>query len=149
MELEIGQKVDILIGKETVLGFIVFIGESQEGSQEEPQEEPQEGLVYKSEIFSDLEEGIKTVGYIKNIREDEKIDISLRPLGYRNTIEDDKSKILYQLEQKKGTIMLTDKSSPESIKFRLQMSKKAFKRALGALYKEKKVLLHQDKITRV
>ena len=137
MELEIGQKVSIIIGKETSLGFIVLIEESLEG------------LVYKSEVFSDLEEGITTVGYIKNIREDEKIDVSLRPLGYRNTIEDDKAKILHQLIQKNGVLQLTDKSSPESIKFHLQMSKKAFKRALGALYKEKKVLLHQDRIEKV
>ena len=137
MELEIGQKVSIIIGKETSLGFIVLIEESLEG------------LVYKSEVFSDLEEGITTVGYIKNIREDEKIDVSLRPLGYRNTIEDDKAKILHQLTQKNGALQLTDKSSHESIKFHLQMSKKAFKRALGALYKEKKVLLHQDRIEKV
>ena len=137
MELEIGQKVSIIIGKETSLGFIVLIEESLEG------------LVYKSEVFSDLEEGITTVGYIKNIREDEKIDVSLRPLGYRNTIEDDNAKILHQLLQKNGELQLTDKSSPESIKFHLQMSKKAFKRALGALYKEKKVLLHQDRIEKV
>jgi len=137
MELEIGQKVSIIIGKETSLGFIVLIEESLEG------------LVYKSEVFSDLEEGITTVGYIKNIREDEKIDVSLRPLGYRNTIEDDKAKILHQLTQKNGVIQLTDKSSPESIKFHLQMSKKALKRALGALYKEKKVFLHQDRIEKV
>jgi len=137
MEFEIGQKVSIIIGKETSLGFIVLIEESLEG------------LIYKSEVFSDLEEGITTVGYIKNIREDEKIDVSLRPLGYRNTIEDDKAKILHQLTQKNGALQLTDKSSPESIKFHLQMSKKAFKRALGALYKEKKVLLHQDRIEKV
>lgn len=137
MELEIGQKVSIIIGKETSLGFIVLIEESLEG------------LVYKSEVFSDLEEGITTVGYIKNIREDEKIDVSLRPLGYRNTIEDDKAKILHQLTQKNGVVQLTDKSSPESIKFHLQMSKKAFKRALGALYKEKKLILHQDRIEKV
>ena len=137
MELEIGQKVTILIGKETSLGFVVLIEESLEG------------LVYKSEVFSDLEEGITTVGYIKNIREDEKIDVSLRPIGYRNTIEDDKVKILHQLAQKNGELQLTDKSSPESIKFHLQMSKKAFKRALGALYKEKKVFLHQDRIEKV
>ena len=137
MEFEIGQKVSIIIGKETSLGFIVLIEESIEG------------LVYKSEVFSDLEEGITTVGYIKNIREDEKIDVSLRPLGYRNTIEDDKAKILHQLLQKNGVVQLTDKSSPESIKFHLQMSKKAFKRALGALYKEKKVLLHHDRREKV
>ena len=137
MELEIGQKVTILIGKETSLGFVVLIEESLEG------------LVYKSEVFSDLEEGITIVGYIKNIREDEKIDVSLRPIGYRNTIEDDKVKILHQLAQKNGELQLTDKSSPESIKFHLQMSKKAFKRALGALYKEKKIILHQDRIEKV
>ena len=94
MELEIGQKVSIIIGKETSLGFIVLIEESLEG------------LVYKSEVFSDLEEGITTVGYIKNIREDEKIDVSLRPLGYRNTIEDDKAKILHQLTQKNGVVQM-------------------------------------------
>jgi predicted RNA-binding protein (virulence factor B family) len=137
MELEIGQKVTITIGKETSLGFIVLIDESFEG------------LVYKNEVFSDLEVGITTTGYIKNIREDQKIDVSLRPLGYRNTIEDDKAKILYQLTQKNDELQLTDKSSPESIKFHLQMSKKAFKRALGALYKEKKVILHHDKIEKV
>lgn len=137
MDLEIGQKVTITIGKETSLGFIVLIDESFEG------------LVYKSEVFSDLEVGITTTGYIKNIREDQKIDVSLRPIGYRNTIEDDKAKILDQLTQKNDELQLTDKSSPESIKFHLQMSKKAFKRALGALYKEKKVILHHDKIEKV
>ena len=106
-------------------------------------------MVYKNEVFSDLEVGITTTGYIKNIREDQKIDVSLRPLGYRNTIEDDKAKILHQLTQKNDELQLTDKSSPESIKFHLQMSKKAFKRALGALYKEKKVILHHDKIEKV
>lgn len=135
--LEIGQKVAITIGKETSLGFIVLIEESLEG------------LIYKNEVFTDLEEGITTVGYIKNIREDHKIDVSLRPIGYRHTIEDDKAKILHQLIQKNGVLQLTDKSSPEAIKFHLQMSKKAFKRAVGALYKEKKILLHQDKIEKV
>ena len=77
MDLEIGQKVAIIIGTETALGFTVLIEESMEG------------LVYKNEVFSDLEEGISTTGYIKNIREDGKIDVSMRPLGYRNTIEDD------------------------------------------------------------
>ncbi len=137
MELEIGQKVTIIIGKETTLGFIVLIEESLEG------------LVYKNEIFSDLEEGMKTLGYIKNIREDQKIDVSLRPLGYLNTIDDDKTKILYQLAQNNGTLMVTDKSSPESIKFHLQMSKKAFKRAVGSLYKDKKIMLHKDSIEKI
>ena len=91
MDLEIGQKVAIIIGTETALGFTVLIEESMEG------------LVYKNEVFSDLEEGVSTTGYIKNIREDGKIDVSMRPLGYRNTIEDDNVKILHHLDQNNGT----------------------------------------------
>ncbi len=134
MELEVGQKVDLIIGVETALGYTVLIDETHEG------------LIYRNEIFKPLEEGVKTTGYIKNIREDGKIDISLQPQGYRNTIMGDKEKILERLKQNRGVLQLTDKSSPEAIKFQLQMSKKAFKRALGALYKEKKVRLFPDRI---
>ncbi|MEQ6124263.1 DNA-binding protein [Pseudotenacibaculum sp. MALMAid0570] len=134
MDLEIGQKVNLIIGVETALGFTVLIEESHEG------------LIYRNEIFKPLEEGVKTTGYIKNIREDGKIDVSLQPLGYRNTIDADKEKILSKLIANQGVLNFTDKSSPESIKFHLQMSKKAFKRALGALYKEKKIKLFPDRI---
>ena len=123
-----------MIGVETALGYTVLIDESVEG------------LIYKNEVFTPLEEGLKTIGFIKNIREDGKIDVSLQPLGYKNTIDSDKEKILAKLQANKGILNLTDKSSPESIKFHLQMSKKAFKRAIGALYKEKKILLLSDKI---
>jgi len=134
MELKIGDRVAIVIGVETALGYTVLIDESIEG------------LLYRNEVFKPLEEGQKTIGFIKNIREDGKIDVSLQPMGYRNTIDGDKEKILAQLQKNGGKLNLTDKSSPESIKFHLQMSKKAFKRALGALYKEKKVLLFPDRI---
>lgn len=137
MELEIGQKVDLIIGTETALGYTVLIEESYEG------------LIYKNEVFKPLEEGAKTTGYVKNIREDGKIDISLQALGYRNTIDLDKEKILSKLEANKGILNFSDKSSPESIKFHMQMSKKAFKRALGALYKENKVALFIDRIERL
>lgn len=134
MELKVGDRVTLVIGVETALGYTVLIDESLEG------------LIYRNEIFKPLEEGQKTIGFIKNIREDGKIDVSLQPTGYRNTIDGDKEKILAQLTKNRGVLNVTDKSSPESIKFHLQMSKKAFKRALGALYKEKKVLLFPDRI---
>ena len=134
MDLKIGDRVTIIIGVETALGYTVLIDESIKG------------LIYRNEIFMPLEEGQKTIGFIKNIREDGKIDVSLQPMGYRNTIDGDKEKILMQLQKNGGRLNITDKSSPESIKFHLQMSKKAFKRALGALYKEKKVLLFPDRI---
>jgi predicted RNA-binding protein (virulence factor B family) len=134
MDLKIGDRVTIIIGVETALGYTVLIDESIKG------------LIYRNEIFKPLEEGQKTIGFIKNIREDGKIDVSLQPMGYRNTIDGDKEKILMQLQKNGGRLNITDKSSPESIKFHFQMSKKAFKRALGALYKEKKVLLFPDRI---
>ncbi|OSY88413.1 DNA-binding protein [Tenacibaculum holothuriorum] len=133
MELKEGDKVDLIIGVQTALGYTVLINESYEG------------LLYNNEVFKDLEEGIRTVGYIKKIREDEKIDVSLRPQGFRNVIDEDVDKVLSKLKEK-GYLLLTDKSSPESIKFHLQMSKKAFKKAVGNLYKSKRIELEKDRI---
>lgn len=133
MDLKIGDKVDLVIGTESHLGYTVLINEEFEG------------LLYRNEVFTELEEGFKTVGYIKKIREDERIDVSLQPQGFRNVIDTDVEKILNKLEEKKF-LLLTDKSSPESIKFHLQMSKKAFKRAIGSLYKNKKIVLKEDRI---
>lgn len=133
MELQEGDKVDLVIGVQTALGYSVLINEAYEG------------LLYNNEVFSDIEEGMKIDGYVKKIREDEKIDVSLRLQGFRNVIDEDVEKVLVKLEEKKF-LLLTDKSSPESIKFQLQMSKKAFKRAVGSLYKQKKINIKSDRI---
>ncbi|MFY7671456.1 DNA-binding protein [Tenacibaculum sp. MEBiC06402] len=133
MEFKEGDKVALIIGVRTALGYTVLI------------EETYEGLLYSNEVFTELEEGMRIDGYIKKIREDEKIDVSLRPQGFRNVIDEDVDKVLQKLNEK-GFLLLTDKSSPESIKFHLQLSKKAFKRAIGTLYKEKKILLKSDRI---
>lgn len=133
MDLQEGDKVDLIIGVQTALGYTVLINEAYEG------------LLYANEVFSDIEEGMKTTGYIKKIREDEKIDVALRPQGFRNVIDKDIDKVLSVLEDK-GFIPLTDKSSPEAIKFRLQMSKKAFKKAVGSLYKQKRIVLKENSI---
>lgn len=133
MEFKEGDKVELIIGVQTALGYTVLIEESYEG------------LLYSNEVFTELEEGMRVEGYIKKIREDEKIDVSLRPQGFKNVIDEDAEKILNKLKDK-GFLLLTDKSSPESIKFHLQLSKKAFKRAIGNLYKEKKIILKSDRI---
>jgi len=133
MELQEGDKVDLVIGVQTPLGYTVLINEAYEG------------LLYNNEVYKDIEEGVRTVGYVKKIREDEKIDVALRPQGFRNVIDTDTEVVLQKL-QEKGSLMLTDKSSPEAIKFRLQMSKKAFKRAVGNLYKQKLIRIESDKI---
>ncbi|CAA0144342.1 DNA-binding protein [Tenacibaculum maritimum] len=129
-----GDKVDLIIGQKTMLGYTVLINEEFEG------------LLYKNEIFSEVEEGMKMKGYVKKVREDEKIDVSLRPQGFKSVIDTDVEVVLNKLKEK-GFLLLTDKSSPESIKFHLQMSKKAFKRAIGNLYKNKKIVISSDRIS--
>ena len=133
MELEEGQKVALKIVQETALGFTVMI------------ENEHEGLLFRNEVFRDIEEGMEIEGYIKEIREDGKIDVSLRPQGFLNVIDADSDKILTKL-QKDGFLLLTDKSSPDSVKFHLQMSKKAFKKAIGNLYRRKLITLGEDRI---
>lgn len=135
MDLQIGDKVALVIETETALGYVVLINEEFEG------------LLYRNEVFEDLEIDIEVDGYIKNIREDGKIDVSLRPQGFRNVIDTDVDKVLHKLQNsREGFILLTDKSSPESIKFHLKMSKKAFKKAVGSLYRQKLIVLKEDRI---
>lgn len=133
MELQEGDQINLKIITQTPLGYTVLIDDEFDG------------LLFNNEVYQDIEEGMETYGYVKKIREDGKIDVTLRPQGFRNVIDSDADVILRKLDEK-GFLMLTDKSSPESIKFRLQMSKKAFKRAIGGLYKDKKILLKEDRI---
>jgi predicted RNA-binding protein (virulence factor B family) len=135
MDLQEGDKVQLVIETETNLGYTVLINEEFDG------------LLFRSEVFQDLEENMEVVGYIKNIREDGKIDVSLRPQGFRNVIDSDVEKILTKLiASREGFLMLTDKSSPDAIRFHLKMSKKAFKKAVGNLYKQKRILIKEDRI---
>lgn len=135
MEFTEGQQVSLYIKAETNLGYIVSINQQEEG------------LLYRNEVFQDVEEGMELTGYIKTIREDGKIDVSLRPQGYQNVVDTDAQRILQKLQASRGGfLLLTDKSSPEAIQFQLQMSKKAFKKAIGKLYKERRIVLESDRI---
>ena len=133
MEFEIGDQVEIIIGRETDLGFNVIINESFEG------------LLYKNEVFEPLERNSRRSAYIKKIREDGKFDISLQLQGFLHVIEIQCDKILKRLK-KSGDLYLTDKSSPEEILQEVHLSKKAFKKAIGVLYKKKKIKLEKDRI---
>lgn len=135
MEFETGDKVRLIIGRPTILGVNVYIGDDQI-----------DGLLYHNEIFQPLELGQVIDGYIKNIREDGKIDVSLRPQGFQKVIDQDINAILFCLKENKGCLKLTDKSEPEAIKETLNMSKKAFKSAVGQLYKQKKITIEADGI---
>jgi predicted RNA-binding protein (virulence factor B family) len=135
IELKEGDKAEILIWRKTDLGYAVIVDNEHEG------------LVYQNEIFNDITIGQKIDGYIKKIREENKLDISLQPLGYRKAIDEFTSIILTKLEEANGFLPFTDKSSPEEIYNQFGMSKKAFKKAIGGLYKERKILLQTNGIT--
>ena len=138
MYLKEGDKVNLVIETETGLGYTVFINEEFDG------------LLFRSEVFQELEENMEVTGYIKQIREDGKIDVSLRPQGFRNVIDSDVDKVLSKLKNsREGFLLLTDKSSPDSIRFHMKMSKKAFKKAVGNLYKQKLITIESDRIVLV
>ena len=128
-----GDQVNLFIVRATQLGYVVLIDNELEG------------LLFKSDVFQPLQKGEQVKGYIKLIREDGKIDVSIRPQGFRNAIDADCDKILSILK-KESVLKLSDKSSPEDIKSQLNMSKKAFKKAIGFLYKRKVILLHEDRV---
>ena len=85
------------------------------------------------------------VGYIKTIRPDNKIDVTLQKAGYQN-IEPNAQKIVDELKASRGFLRLNDNSDPEDIKTVLKMSKKTFKKAIGLLYKDKQIELKENGI---
>ena len=133
MSVKEGDQVDISIIKKTPLGFIVSINNSEDG------------LIYESDIFEPVEVGMNKIGFIKKIRPDGRIDVSLQKQGFLNVLEKNCSTILNKLETK-TKILLTDKSSPDDIIAQLNMSKKAFKAAIGVLYKKRKININSDHI---
>lgn len=128
-----GDKVDLIMMNEGELGWNVVINKKYIG------------LIYASDVFKKLYPLSEEKGYIKTIREDGKIDISLQPDGFEN-IDEFKQKILDKLEENYGLLYVSDKSTPEEIKDELQMSKKNFKKAIGGLYKDKIIDISDDKI---
>lgn len=132
MDLKVGEQVDLRIGRQGKIGFHVLINEAYEG------------MLYKNELYQRIEEGAKMIGYVKNIREDGKVDVSLQAIGFKRTIVKNEIIILNALKENDGLLDLSDKSSPEDIKFRLGMSKKAFKNAIGGLFRQKLILISED-----
>ena len=128
-----GDKVELIMMNESELGWNVVVNKKYIG------------LVYLSDVYKKLYPLSEEEGYIKAIREDGKIDVSLQPEGFEN-IDEFRQKILNKLDENFGLLHLSDKSSPEDIKAELQMSKKNFKKALGGLYKDKIVDILDDKI---
>ena len=134
LPLKKGEKVDLLIAGQSDLGWNVVINKKYLG------------LVYTSDVFKKLYPLSEEIGYIKTIREDGKIDVTLQKQGFVESIDEFKQKILDKLEENYGLLFLTDKSEPDEIKDELQMSKKNFKKAIGGLYKDQRIEILEDKI---
>jgi predicted RNA-binding protein (virulence factor B family) len=133
LELEIDQEVDIFIFEETSLGYKVIVNNKYTA------------LLYHNEIFQKIAIGDTKKAYVKKIREDNKVDVSLEKSGYSN-IDSFAQQIMQSLENNMGFLALTDKTDADIIKDELQMSKKNFKKAIGYLYKNKKIELKEDGI---
>ncbi len=118
-----GQEVDILVARKTDLGYAVIVNNAHWG------------LIYDNEIFQPLKIGQRHKAYIKRVREDEKIDLTLQPVGYEK-IEGLAGQIFEKLKDYDGVLDLSDKSAPEEIYRLFGCSKKNYKKALGALLKQ-------------
>ena len=132
-DLEQGDEVSLLITDESDLGYSAVIDQKYMG------------LLYHNEVFEDLQPGDIKRGFVKKIREENKIDLSLQVIGFKHIL-DLKDTLMLELNENGGIINLGDKSSPEDIYNQLKISKKAFKKAIGSLYKERLVVISDDSV---
>lgn len=127
------QEVDLIVSHPTDLGMVVVVNNLHSG------------LIYKDDLYGDVEVGDRLKGYVKKVRNDNKLDIVLQPIGYKN-IEPSAQKVMDVLNDNSGFLPLHDKSNPEEIKELLEMSKKSFKKAVGSLYKQRLIEIKPDGI---
>ena len=127
-------EVSLIIAGKTDLGFKAIVNDTFWG------------VLYHNEVFQPLKEGQKITGYIKKIRDDKKIDLSLNKSGHTH-VSPLCEQILNRLQERDGTLNLSDKSSPEDINAAFGVSKKVFKHAIGTLYKERKITLTKTSIS--
>ncbi|MBC75995.1 MAG: hypothetical protein CME64_08255 [Halobacteriovoraceae bacterium] len=132
-DIEENSKVDIVPVQHSDLGYRTIINKKYLG------------MLYKSEVFQQIELDKRYRGYVKKIRQDGLVDVALQPQGARNLFES-KDKVLLEIKKHGGKIPLTDKSSPEDIYEMFAMSKKTFKAAVGMLYKDRKIVINKDSI---
>ncbi len=133
IELEERQEVQLMVFDETDIGISCLINEKYVG------------ILYRNEVFRHLRMGEKTIGYIKKIREDNKIDLSLRRQGFEKVMGE-AAFILQKLKENGGFLPFSDNSSPDEIKDTFQMSKKMFKKLIGNLFKEQKIEILEEGI---
>ncbi|HHE0528303.1 GntR family transcriptional regulator [Vibrio parahaemolyticus] len=130
---EVNEEVDLIIAERSQLGYKAIVNGKHWG------------MIFPSDVFGKLFIGKKLKGYIKQIREDGKIDLSLQKVGVAK-MDDLSSKIIDLLEKKGGFLPLNDKSSPEAIFDAFRTSKGTYKKTIGGLYKQGKIVIEKDGI---
>ncbi len=133
---KVGQSVDLLVAESTDMGFKAIINNQHWG------------LIHKNEVFKFLRNGIREKGFIKELRADGKISLSLQPVG-QDAADALHQKILQLLQEKGGVLPVNDKSEPQLISDLFGVSKGNFKKAIGALYKQGLIVIHSDRIEQV
>lgn len=123
--------VDLVAYRKTELGYVMIINNLHTG------------LLHDNQIFREIRIGDRMQGFIKTIRQDNKIDIVLGKPGYQK-VEDESGKILRLLQENNGYLPYTDKSNPDDIYSFFQMSKKTFKMTIGMLYRQRKIDFTKD-----
>lgn len=126
VDLAVGDEVNILAWGKSDLGISVIVNNMYRG------------MLFENELFEEIIYGDRKTAYVKNIRPDNKIDVSLNRLGYA-AVDDNTQRVIDELNANNGFLDLHDKSSPDDIYEQLGMSKKIFKKVIGALYKQKQI----------
>ncbi len=128
-----GQEVDLLVVEQTDMGFKAIINNEHWG------------LIHNNEVFKFLRSGMRERGFIREVRADGKISLSLQPVG-REAASSLSEQILAKLREAGGQLPLSDKSSPEQISSLFGVSKGNFKKAIGGLYKQGQIVIETDRI---
>ncbi len=129
-----GDEVDLVVYHHSELGYSAIVNNLHNG------------LIYDNEVFQRLHVGQKLKGFVKLVRPDNKLDISLQPIGYEKAKEVNTDMILRLLKEDQGFLPFGDKSTPDEIYATFGISKKAFKKAIGALYREKQIVIEEEGI---
>ena len=131
----VGEKVQLTIADKTELGFKAIVNHQYWG------------LLYSNELYQKVRKGQEVDGYIKRVREDGRLDLSLQKPGFsKDKIQTVSDEILSQLRDSNGFLPMTDKSPPPEIYAAFGVSKKVFKQAVGALYKQRQITLEKNGI---
>ena len=133
VEFESGEEVDLMIYGESEIGYKAIV------------DEVSSGILYRNEVFQKIRIGDQLKGFVKKVREDDKIDLLLYKPGHQK-LDAFSKQIIDYLRANDGIIRLTDRSSPEEIYAAFGFSKKNFKKAIGGLYKQRLIIIEDDRI---